>query len=477
MIFLEKLVERLGSTSTRVGIGVCFFSFAGPFTSNLAAADKELWQAVFTNQSEKAIELISELKLVPSSDERGVTLLGLACENGNTDLVKLLLEKGAKPDALSVGEPAILIASRTGSASCVEALLEAGAKPNQTGAGDQSPLMWAAAKGHAEVVDLLLENGADAAKKLESGFDALLFAVRAGEGEVVNLFRKRGQALDTAYSPRKGGGRNLRKGTSPLILAVENGHLRLALQLVDWGVDPNDRRSGFSPLHVLTWVRKASKGDGADGLPPPEITGDVSSLQFVREIIARGADVNLKTTSGTRGPGYRTGKGETVFLMAAGTCDLPLMKVLLKLGADEHLLNDEKTTPLLAASGIGVLAPGEEPGLEEEAIEVIEFLLARGASLDVVNKAGDTVMHGAAFKAAPDLMAVLDQAGADIAIWNRKNKRGWTPLLITQGFRAGNFRPIEYSEAALSVIMRKHGVEPPASPPPPNPGKKKKKKK
>jgi hypothetical protein len=52
-------------------------------------------------------------------------------------------------------------------------------------------------------------------------------------------------------------------------------------------------------------------------------------------------------------------------------------------------------------------------------------------------------------------------------VWNKENRKGWTPLLIAQGFRPGNFRPIQYTEDALVEVMRRHGVEPTPSPPPP----------
>jgi ankyrin repeat protein len=44
--------------------------------------------------------------------------------------------------------------------------------------------------------------------------------------------------------------RSLRHATGFTLLAVQNGHFELAL--VDAGADPNDRRSGFTPLDTLT---------------------------------------------------------------------------------------------------------------------------------------------------------------------------------------------------------------------------------
>ena len=83
------------------------------------------------------------------------------------------------------------------------------------------------------------------------------------------------------------------EGTSPLLLAVQNGHFELAIALVDAGADPNDVRTGFSPLHTITWVRKPDSSDVSDPATPAG-SGRLTSLQFVREIVKRGANVNLR---------------------------------------------------------------------------------------------------------------------------------------------------------------------------------------
>ena len=38
---------------------------------------------------------------------------------------------------------------------------------------------------------------------------------------------------------------------------------------------------------------------------------------------------------------------------------------------------------------------------------------------------------------------------------------GWTPLMIAQGHRPGNFRPAPDTIAAMERVMRKRGIEPP----------------
>jgi len=51
---------------------------------------------------------------------------------------------------------------------------------------------------------------------------------------------------------------------SPLLMAVQNGHFELAIALIDAGADPNDQRTGFTPLHILPGVRKPDSSDDSD---------------------------------------------------------------------------------------------------------------------------------------------------------------------------------------------------------------------
>jgi len=143
------------------------------------------------------------------------------------------------------------------------------------------------------------------------------------------------------------------------------------------------------------------------------------------------------------------------------------------LGADPNIANSDGTLPLLAAAGLGTHAPTEEAGTEEEALQTVAWLLKLGCSVNSTNNMGDTAMHGAAYKSLPKMVAYLSDQGADIQIWNQKNKRGQTPLLIAQGFRPGNFKPSADTLAAIEAAMRKQGATPPPAPPRPVVGKEK----
>lgn len=405
----------------------------------------------------------------------GVAPLSLACVNGGAEMVALLLDAGADPQTtLPGGETALLTASRTGRVGPVKALLEKGARVDATDAKGQTALLWAAAEGHAEVVELLLRSGASARTRLKSGFTALLFAARNGKIDVVRALLKSGGDPNEAIETKVRGRGMARNGTGALLLAVENGHFELALALVEAGANPNDLRSGDGPLHALTWVRKPHRGDGEDGLPAPRGSGRLTSLEFARGIVKRGADVNLQLAKGASGSGHLATEGATPFLLAARRADLPYMKLLVELGADPLRPNKDGCTPLLTAAGLGTLAPTEEAGTEEESLEAVAWLLSKGADVNTVDRNGETAMHGAAYKSLPRMVRLLAEKGATVDGWNRKNRHGWTPVLIAEGFRPGNFKPSVETLAALHDVLRKAGVTPPPPTPRPDPASQRK---
>jgi uncharacterized protein len=257
----------------------------------------------------------------------------------------------------------------------------------------------------------------------------------------------------------------LRKGSSALTTAIENGHFELAALLLDLGADPGDARSGYTPLHILSWIRKPDRGED-NGDPVPEGSGNLTSDQLIRKLVEKGADVNARLTGGPSGGGRIARKGCTPFMIAADTADTPFLRLLLELGADPTLANVDNCTPIMAAAGLGTRAAEEEAGTEDEAVEAVTFLLGIGADINAVSNIGDTAMHGAAFANFPKVVKLLAARGAKIEIWNRPNKRGWTPLRIAEGHRYGNFKPSFETVAAIKEVMIANGVAiPPPLPP------------
>ena len=299
--------------------------------------------------------------------------------------------------------------------------------------------MWAAAEGHAAVVQALTERGADVRARSTAGLTALLFAVREGKIDAVRaLLKARADVNETIQRPSGitrtsipgyGLGQRPQGATSALVLAVGSAHYELASVLLDAGADPNASAQGWTALHQMTWARRAGQGDNN---PPPKGSGNLSSLELVAKLVARGANVNarMKADMGTT---EVNNIGATPLLLAARTTDVELMRLLLKLGADPFLANEDNTTPLMAAAGVGTYSPGEDPGTESEALEAVKLLWELGADVNTVNKAGDTPMHGAAYKFFPSVVRFLAEKGARIDVWNQKNKLGFTPLAIAEG--------------------------------------------
>ncbi len=410
---------------------------------NAAQADgtTALHWAVYNDDAETAGLLVRRGANVKAANGYGVPPLSLACTNGNADLVKLLLDAGADANAsLQSGETVLMTAARAGNVEVVKALLALGATPNARERRDQNA-------------------------KLKSGFTPLFFAVREGHIDVTRTLLEAGVNVNETLQ-REEIRRDLavvglvRNGTSPLLMAVENGHFELAIALVDAGADPNDQRSGFAPLHAVSWVRKPDASD--QGNPAPIGSGRLTSLQFVRALVGRGANVNARLAKGApRAPSSASMlkmEGATPFLMAADRADLPFMRLLRELGADPFLPNADNSTPLMAAAGLGTSDPLEEAGTEPEALEATQFLLDVGADINAVDNNGDTAMHGAAYGNFPAIVELLAKRGADINIWKRPDKEGRSPLFVAEGYKAGRPQPSRPTIDAITRLMLAAGV-------------------
>jgi ankyrin repeat protein len=263
---------------------------------NTAEADgtTALHWAAYHDQANIVTQLLAAGAKADLANHYGITPLLLACQNGNEGIVRSLLDAGADANAKQRGgETTLMIASRTGKPGAVKALLEKGAKIDAQDRTGQTALMWAAAEGHAEVIELLIQKGADVKHRLKSGFTAFLFAAREGKAAAVRMLLQHGADVhDSIVTENKTGGRDAPNGTSAVLLAMENGHFELAMDIIKAGADPNDIRSGFTALHALTWVRKPPHGDDEAGQPPPDTHGKLSSLDFIREIVKAGANPN-----------------------------------------------------------------------------------------------------------------------------------------------------------------------------------------
>jgi ankyrin repeat protein len=220
----------------------------------------------------------------------------------------------------------------------------------------------------------------------------------------------------------------LANGATLLMLAVINAHFELAALLLDHGADPNDSSTGWTALHQVEWTRRPNVGHNN---PEPVPTGDLDSLDLVRKLLARGADVNARVTKQPRtGLNSFNRIGASPFLLAAKSVDVPLMRLLLENGADPSATNVDGTNALMVAAGVGMYGAGEDPGTHEEALEAVTLMLQLGADVRTIDKNGDSALHGAAFRGANAVVQLLVDKGASLDV---VNKKGWTPLKVADG--------------------------------------------
>ena len=418
--------------------------------------------AAFSDDLESARLLVAAGAGVKAVNRYGMTPLSLACTNGNGPVVELLLKAGADPNTtLPGGETALMTAARTGHLEAVKSLLAHDALVNtKEPRSGQTALMWAAAEGNVEAMEALLDAGANLHERLASGYTPFLFAVREGRLNAVRTLLKRGADVNEAVEPHKSSGPRPasgagwpRAGESALLLAAANAHFELAAFLLDQGADPNAAGAGYTPLHIVTIVRKPGLGDND---PAPKGSGSMTSLVLVRKLAEKGANLNARMTKAVKlGLTGLNTMGATPFLLAARSADAELMRLLAKLGADPSIPNADNSTALIVAAGLGTRSPGEDAGSESEVVEALQAALDLGADLNATDNNGETPMHGAAYRNHPKAVEFLAAKGAKREVWDRKNKQGWTPLTIAEGHRFGNFKPSLVTVEALHRIMDK----------------------
>ena len=396
---------------------------------------------------------------VAAANRYGVQPIALAAENGNAAILAALLAAGADANAaLPGGETALMTVARTGRADALRALIAHGADVNARDATHgQTPLMWAAARGHARAVHVLAEAGAEVDARTTgaarppsrryifavpsvTGFTPLMFAARGGHLEAVAALLAAGADVNAALSD----------GQSVLVVTVANANWAVADYLLDRGADPNLAGAGWNALHQTVRTRRMNVGFGKPGPIP---AGSLDSIDVIRKILARGVDVDARMTRNGMQDGQRNRLnrlGATAFFLAAKVTDVEAMQVLVDAGADPLLPSAENTTPLMVAAGLDIWNPGEDggslPGQEEEVLAAVRMCVELGNDVNAVNDLGETALHGAAFRGANIVVDYLVAEGAKL---DARDRNGWTPWAIANGFSYSDFYKAQKHTAEL----------------------------
>uniref|UniRef100_A0A1I7RHD0 ANK_REP_REGION domain-containing protein n=1 Tax=Bursaphelenchus xylophilus TaxID=6326 RepID=A0A1I7RHD0_BURXY len=179
----------------------------------------------------------------------GISPLMLAAMNGHDQATLLLLERGSDINAQieTNRNTALTLACFQGRTEVVRLLLRYGANVEHRAKTGLTPLMEAANGGYTEVGELLLLAGADPnAPPVPSSRDtALTIAADKGHSSFVDILLDHNAAIDV---------RN-KKGCTPLFLACSGGHLPTVKSLILKGADP-DAMDNRKTLPLVAAFRK-----------------------------------------------------------------------------------------------------------------------------------------------------------------------------------------------------------------------------
>lgn len=153
-----------------------------------------------------------------AADENGMTALHFAAQNGNTDVVRYLLENGAdiKAQDIKLERAAIHFAAENGSLECVKFLAEHGADLLDRDIYGTTALHYAAKKNHLDVIKYLVSKKVDYAAKDARGWTAMHYAACGGSIDVIRYLLAKGLNINELNGT----------GRTPLFFARGNLELR-----------------------------------------------------------------------------------------------------------------------------------------------------------------------------------------------------------------------------------------------------------
>ena len=444
--------------------------------------------------------------------ELGETPLMMAARTGNSDAVKVLLDHGADVNAResSRGQTALMWAAVEGHSSVVRMLIEHKADVNahshfqliadqglngrgnasaSSGAGPGGPenqsfdaiqaanipdeklsLLLGFEKQFPEskllsgvyqemlriyeqrndlrsigsVLERIRPREKQLGRRPAGGMTPLMFAAREDRLEPVRILAESGADLNSTMAD----------GTTALLMAILNGHFEVANFLLSRGANSNlVDKDGKTPLYAAVEMRDWWPTD----TPGPEVNKE-GGLALIKNLLDHGSDPNAQLTCK---PPFRGGAnrswlnevGATPFYRAAASDDISVLRLLLAYGADPSITANDKSTPLMVASGVGFIPGSAFTWPESDALEALRLCIELN-DVHAANAAGLTALHGAAFRGWNSAVRVLVDRGAKL---DAKDKQGRTPLEWADGlYRGGGIAPVvQFETVALLKQLSK----------------------
>jgi uncharacterized protein len=397
---------------------------------------------------------------VQESDRTGETPLMQAARSGNPGIVRALLERGAEVDRREphYQQTALMIGVRAGAPEVVDLLLAAGADVNAQGLAGEVPRFRlpsesAASRGVGVNRGGWPERGQRS--PVGGAKTPLLYATRIGDLEITKLLVAAGAALEQSDA----------NDTTPLLNAILNAtaasqpgrstqHIEVAQFLLEHGAEVNASDwYGHTPL----WAAVELRNLDVSGPTRDNRIDRAAAFTLIRELLERGAnpDARIQELSPDHRWVTRLGSlswvdftGQTPFLRAALAGDVSTMKLLVEHGADPNLPTFEGSTPLMAAAGVNWTVSQTFDEGPEALLEAVKLAHALGNDVNAQNALGFAAIHGAANRGSDEIIRWLAAHGARLDIVDAE---GRTPQDWAHGVFLATHPPVDRPHTAALI--------------------------
>jgi len=185
-------------------------------------------------------------------------------------------------------------------------------------------------------------------------------------------------------------------------------------------IEKDKRLSSKMQKYIAEAIPKAGENDCGNFIQA--INKD--SIEEVKFLIEKGADVNAKTKD-----------GKIVLFLAAEKNSIEVAKLLIEKGANVNAKNGAGWTVLMLA------ADGNN-------IEMAKSLIEKGADVNAKTEDGVTALMWAVWTNSPDMAKLLLEKGANV---NAKTEDGTTPLMMAKSTHPTNCQK-------MVDLLKKHGA-------------------
>jgi uncharacterized protein len=389
-------------------------------------------------------------------DKQGETALMTATKVGNVDAVKTLLDHGAAVDARDPAfqQTALMMAVREDHPDVVKLLVDRGAAANvQTRTGATPPwILPNSVPGFGHGIGIVRGGLPDRGSRflIPGAMTPLLYAARDGRVESAKILIAAGADVERADA----------NGITPLLMAITNDHVDMARYLIERGANVKAIDwYGRTPLWAAVELRNmdvdsSTFENGIDRAP---------ALELIKVLLGKDVDVNARTKEVPpirRQMLHVTGDlswvdftGQTPFLRAALSADLEVMRLLLAHGADPKIPAFAGTTALMAAAGVDWVVDQTTDEGAAARLEAVRLCYELGMDVNAANSMAITAVMGAANRGSDDIIEFLVSKGAKLDV---KDNEGRTPLNWAEGVFLATHpaRPKPSSIALIKKLMR-----------------------